>query len=211
LLFNIFDQYAERYDSWYQKNQVLFECEAKVIKALNLSGRGLSIGVGTGILDSQASIEIGVEPAPKMLRLASKRGLKTIRAVGEYLPFRNKCFDFSLMTVVLCFLESPEKAILEIKRVLRSNGELAICIVPKNSEWGKDYKKKGESGHVFYRHAKFYSLSELEGLLKIGFFEVISIKSTLSFLPSAIPKLEEPSENPKGRGFVCVKSRAIDC
>jgi len=202
----VFDQYADRYDAWYRKHRILFECEAKAIRALNLKGRGISIGVGTGILDSQAPIEIGVDPSLKMLKLALIRRIEPIRAVGENLPFKHGSFDFALMTVTLCFLDSPEKAILEAKKVLRSGGELVVCDIPRDSSWGKDYKEKAQAGHVFYIHAHFYSLWELEDLLKKCSLRAVAMKTTLSYPPSAKPRIEEPSEDPEGRGFVCVKA-----
>ena len=205
-LTKVFDRHAKKYDSWYQRHPVLFECEAKMVKALNLQGRGLSIGVGTGILDFQASIKVGVDPALNMLKLASSHGIEPVRAVAEYLPFREGSFDFALMTVTLCFLDSPEKALLEARRILRSSGELAVCIIPKDSAWGEEYMKKAEAGHVFYRYAHFYRLSELEGLLRKCSFKKVAIKATLSYLPSEKPRVEEPSENPEGKGFVCIKA-----
>ena len=54
----IFAANAERYDSWYREHREIFECEVKAVKALGLKGRGLSIGVGTGILDVQAGLKI---------------------------------------------------------------------------------------------------------------------------------------------------------
>jgi len=206
LPYKFFNEQAERYDSWYQRNPILFECEAKVIKSLNLRGKGLSIGVGTGILDIQAPIDIGVDPSLGMLRIASTRGITTIQAVGEYLPFRDEAFDFALMTVTLCFLDSPERAILEVRRVLRRRGELAVCIVPKDSSWGKEYMRRGESGHVFYRHAHFYTSLEAQKLLEKFSFKIVMVKSTLSYPPDEEPRIEEPSENPTGRGFVCLKA-----
>ena len=206
MAYKIFDQNAERYDSWYQRHPILFECEAKVLKELNIIGRGLSIGVGTGILDSKASIEIGVDLAPNILRFASDRGIIVIRAAAEYLPFRDRSFDFALMTTTLCFIDSPEEAIQEAKRVLRSEGKLIVCIVPRDSSWGEDYVKKAEAGNIFYRHAHFYTLSELEDLLRRFSFKVTTVTATLSYPPSAKPHIEEPSENPKSKGFVCIKA-----
>jgi len=85
-----------------------------------------------------------------MLKFASAYGIKIVRAVGEHLPFKDEAFDFTLLTVTICFLDSPKEAILEARRVLRRRGELAVCIVPRDSSWGKEYMKKGEAGHTFY-------------------------------------------------------------
>jgi len=206
LIYQVFDEHAERYDSWYRENPILFECEAKVIRSLKLQGRGLSIGVGTGTLDSQASVEVGVDPSVNMLKFASAYGVKPVRAVGEHLPFKDEAFDFTLMTVTICFLDSPEEAILEARRVLRRRGELAVCIVPRDSSWGREYMKKGEAGHIFYRHAHFYTLREIEQLLKKCSFRIVEVKSTLRYSPHEEPQVEEPSENPEGKGFVCIKT-----
>ena len=204
--FRVFDRYAERYDSWYQRHPVLFECEANVIRSLNLQGKGLSVGVGTGTLDFQASVDVGVDPSVSMLKIASTRGIEPIRAIGEGLPFKDGCFDFVLMTVTLCFLDFPEEALLEAKRVLRYGGSLAVCIIPRDSSWGKEYLKKAEAGHLFYRYARFYSLSELRELLRRCSFKEVAVKATLSYPPSEKPRIEEPWQNPEGKGFVCIKA-----
>jgi len=209
LSYKVFDEHAKRYDAWYQENPILFECEAKVIRALNLRGKGLSIGIGTGILDYQAPIEIGIDPSVNMLKLALARGVEPIRAVGERLPFRDETFEFVLMTVTLCFLDSPEEALLETRRILRRRGKLAVCIVPRDSSWGREYMKKAEAGHIFYRHARFYTLLEVEQLLKECSFKVVAVKSTLSYSPREEPRIEEPSESSEGKGFICIKAVKI--
>jgi len=209
LPYRVFNENAERYDSWYQENPILFKCEAKVIRSLNLRGRGLSIGVGTGILDCQAPIDVGVDPSVNMLKFASARGIEPILAVGEHLPFKNETFDFALMTVTICFLDFPEETLLETRRVLRRKGKLAVCIVPKDSSWGEEYIKKAQAGHIFYKHAHFYTLPEAENLLKKCSFKVLVIKSTLSYSPHEKPQIEEPSESREGKGFICIKAIKI--
>ena len=204
--YRVFEKHAERYDSWYRKNPVLFECEAKVVRSMNLRGKGLSIGVGTGILDCQAPIDVGVDPSLSMLKLALTRGISSIRAVGEKLPFKDEAFDFALMTVTFCFLDSPGKTLLEVRRILRRGGELAVCIVPKDSSWGEEYIKLGKAGHLFYSHAHFYTLLEAIELLEKYSFKTIMTRATLSYPPSEEPRIEEPSENPEGKGFVCIKA-----
>lgn len=204
--YEIFDQHAERYDLWYRKNKILFECEAETIRSLKLIGKGVSIGVGTGILDCQAPINVGVDPSLNMLKLALTRGAEPVRAVGEHLPFANGSFRFALMTVTVCFLESPQEAILEAGRVLEDGGYLAVCIVPRESSWGKEYMKKAKAEHVFYSHAHFYTVQEIERMLKNCCFETVSAKATLSYPPSEQPRIEEPSDDLEGKGFVCLKT-----
>ena len=206
MLHREFDKYAERYDSWYEENKAIFECESKAIKALDLHGKGLSIGVGTGMLDFHTPIDIGVDPSVNMLKHAKARGVKPVRAVGEFLPFRDESFDFVIIIATLCFLVSPKKAIREAWRTMRSRGELAICIIPRKSSWGKEYVKRGEAGHALYKYAHFYTLNEVKDMLNETSFTIISIKSTLSYSPHDEPRVEEPSDSPEGKSFVCIKA-----
>ncbi len=81
-----------------------------------------------------------------MLKFASAYRVKPVRAVGEHLPFKDETFDFILMTVIICFLDSPEEVILEAMRVLRYRGELAVCIVPRDSSWGQGVHEEGKGG-----------------------------------------------------------------
>jgi len=209
LSFRVFNEHAERYDRWYRENPLIFECEAKAIRSLNLAGRGLSIGVGTGVLDSQAPVEIGIDPSINMLKFASKRGVEPVQAVAETLPFRSEVFDFVLMTATLPFLDSPKEAVLEAWRVLHRGGFLAVCIIPRDSGWGREYVRKAKGGHLFYSHAHFYTLAEVKDLLENCSFKVMEVKATLSYTPSEKPRLEEPSTDPTGRSFVCIKAVKI--
>ncbi|MHA1309502.1 MAG: class I SAM-dependent methyltransferase [Candidatus Helarchaeota archaeon] len=209
MTFRVFNENFEKYDDWYKAHQIFFECEAKVLRELNLQGRGLSIGVGTGILDSQANIEIGIDPALNMLKIAANRKINVILASSEYLPFKQSTFDFILMVVTICFLEAPETSFKELKKVIKSKGILAICIVPKESSWGQTYMEKIKKGHTFYQYAKFYSIPEIDSLLKRHSFKIIETKSTLSYSPDSPPVIEEPSDSPENMGFVCIKSMKI--
>jgi hypothetical protein len=90
--------------------------------------------------------------------------------------------------------------------VLQASGYLALCIVPRESSWGKEYMKKAKAGHVFYSHARFQTVHEIEKILKRCSFKTVSVKATLSYPPSEDPRIEEPSEDPEGKGFVCLKT-----
>ncbi len=205
--YKVFDLYAERYESWYTRNPILFECEAETIRSLNLKGKGLSIGIGTGILDSQAPIDVGIEPSINMLKIALTRKIDLIRAVGEHLPIKNEAFDFVLMITTLCFVSSPQKTIEEAKRVLRCGGNLAICFIPRDSSWGKEYRKKAEAGHKIYSLAHFYTLSEVRRLLKRNLMHITSTKATITYSPSEKPKKEKPTDDPSNKSFICIKAK----
>jgi len=206
---DVFEQYSEEYDSWYSRHKEVYESEVLAIKDLGLRGLGLDIGVGTGALSYQTGVTIGIDPSLPMLRIAKKRGIEVVRAAGEYLPFRDRFLDYVIMTVTFCFLDNPGEVLKEAWRVLCEDGHLGICIVTRDSPWGKFYMRKASMGHRFYRFARFYTYTELLAILKEHMFETVSVKSTLSYPPQAEHRVEEPSESTVTKGFICVKSKKL--
>ncbi len=99
-----------------------------------LAGRVLDLGAGTGAnfpLYGPAARVVAVEPDPYMLRRALHRRALTrsgridlCQAVGEALPFRDASFDAVVATLVLCTVADPERALHEVRRVLRPTGRL---------------------------------------------------------------------------------------
>lgn len=201
-----FENHAEEYDLWYHRNKEILASELRLVESLGLTGLGLDVGVGSGIFANASRASVGVDPAANMLKIARRRGVDVIRAVGEHLPFRDGSFDFVITTVTLCFLERPLDVLEECKRVLRSEGCMAVCIVPRDSDWGRLYEKKRGEGHRFYKFAKLYECKEVESMLtKVG-FRILEVRSTLSYPPGASPRVEEPREGFRGEGFVCIKA-----
>jgi ubiquinone/menaquinone biosynthesis C-methylase UbiE len=204
--YKVFERFSEHYDAWYFRHPEILESEIRAIKALRLSGLGLDVGVGTGIFAHYVRANVGIDASCKMLRIAKKRGIQVIQALAELLPFPDETFDYALMIVTLCFLDNPKVVLKEVFRVLKHEGILGICIIRKDSPWGQFYIKKAKRGHRFYRYAHFYSLSELEELLKEHHFNVRQYKSTLTYSPSATPVVENPNKDPRIGSFVCIKA-----
>jgi len=105
-----------------------------VVREGDLRGRRvLDCGCGTGRLSkvlaaSTASKVWGVDPEPKMLRVAAKNvpasvGLKEGRA--EDLPFRDGWFERAVMWLV-CHLVDRPAAFWELRRVLAADGRLIV-------------------------------------------------------------------------------------
>lgn len=98
-------------------------------------GRVLEIGSGTGVnfpLYKRASRVSAIEPNPAML----KRSLPQIKmarvpidthiAKAENLPYSENTFDTVVGTLVFCTIPNPERALNEIQRVLKPEGELLL-------------------------------------------------------------------------------------
>ncbi|MEM4479077.1 MAG: class I SAM-dependent methyltransferase [Candidatus Methanomethylicaceae archaeon] len=206
----VFNEFAEEYDKWYEQNREVFESECKLISSLELEGFGIEIGVGTGIFAPFSKISIGIDPAINMLKIAKRRKIEVIRAVGEALPFRDEIFDFVIMITTLPFLRSTEMTLEEIRRILRSKGRVVIVDVPKNSKWGESYEEKKAKGHRFYKYANFYNFEEILELLKKKSFKIEKIKATLRQPPGEVKFVENPEDEFKGHGFVGIKAMKIE-
>ena len=202
---SVFDRYAERYDAWYARNRLIAESEARAVEALGLKGFGLEIGVGSGWFASRIGVDVGVDPAIEMLRLAKKRGIDVVQGVGELLSFRSNVFDYVLVVVTLCFADNPLALLREAWRVVRREGRIGVCIVPLDTPWGVFYEEKKREGHVFYSVARFYTLSEVIEMLENTGFTVEGYVGVLSYSPFEKPRLEEPRWGLKA-GFTCIRA-----
>ena len=101
-----------------------------------VSGRVLEIGGGTGAnlpFYGEGVEEIVItEPEEPMARrlerkLADHRlPARVVRAPAETLPFDDGSFDFAVSTLVLCTVNDPERALGEIRRLLKADGALVF-------------------------------------------------------------------------------------
>jgi len=197
-----------RYDEWYSRNRITAENEVKALKVLGLKGLGLEIGVGTGFFASKLNIRYGIDPSINMIKLARNRGIEVIASYGEYLPFRDRVFDFIAIIVTLSFVNDSLAVLHESWRVLRHGGLITVCIIPKDSEWGRYYRMYSKS--PFYRVAKFYSTSEVKTMLEKLGFKILKYVSTLSsYGPKDQPRYEEPKFNTVNGGFVCLLAMKV--
>lgn len=100
-------------------------------------GRVLEIGAGTGLnlahypdgLDELVLAE-PVEPMADRLELrrsALGRPARIVVAPAEVLPFEDGSFDTVVSTMVLCTVSDPDRAMAEVRRVLRPGGTLLFC------------------------------------------------------------------------------------
>ena len=97
-------------------------------------GRVVEIGAGTGLNiphypDGIAELVL-IEPEPGMRRRLARRLQRHARvarivdAPAERLPLADASVDTVISTLVLCTVDDPERALREITRVLRPDGQL---------------------------------------------------------------------------------------
>jgi ubiquinone/menaquinone biosynthesis C-methylase UbiE len=97
-------------------------------------GRVVELGAGTGlnIAHYPGGIDdlVLMEPEPAMRRKLARRlqrharAARIVDAPAECLPLTDESVDTVVSTLVLCTVDDPERALREIARVLRPDGQL---------------------------------------------------------------------------------------
>ncbi len=97
-------------------------------------GSVIEIGAGTGVNLAQYPAGLTevvlVEPESPMAeklqqhlgRIASP--VRIVQAPAELIPLPDDSFDFAVATLVLCTVENPQRALSELRRVLKPGGRL---------------------------------------------------------------------------------------
>jgi len=101
-------------------------------------GKVLEVGLGTGqnvahYHPGQVELVQAIDPAEELFELARQRiesqaiEIVYTPASAEKLPFEDASFDTVLITFTLCTIPDVEKALSEMRRVLKPNGSLIFC------------------------------------------------------------------------------------
>ncbi len=95
----------------------------------------LDVGCGTGITSDfrEYNIEVtGADPAKNLLEKAREKGIKTVRAEAESLPFRNSSFDLVTSITAIQNFNNIEKGLKEIRRV--GKGMFCLSFLKKSKK-----------------------------------------------------------------------------
>ena len=204
-----FDELSEAYDSWYERHRSEYLSELGCVRsAVPASGFGLEVGVGTGRFAAPLGIRVGIDPSGEMLVFARRRGVESVRAVGETIPFADNVFDYLLLVVTICFVDDPSAVIAEAGRVLRPGGTILVGIIDRESSLGRLYLRKKDKS-PFYRSARFFSVSEVLDLFPEDGWTDFGFRQTLF---AGEPESEKVQESRDGYGdgsFVAITARKI--
>lgn len=201
---SVYSQKALAYDQWFKDHHLIFQSELLAIKTLMpATDNILEVGVGTGVFAEALQVKKGLEPAEGMAALAKKRGIDLVQGYAEDMPFPDSSFDAVLMITVLCFLENPNKAFSEIRRVLKPDGQFILAILDKATPLGQLYDEHKHTD-AYFRYARFFTAEECITLLTQSGFKITDTRQTISSLN--LQDIEEPTEG-HGKGcFVVFKS-----
>jgi ubiquinone/menaquinone biosynthesis C-methylase UbiE len=206
-----FEEIAEAYDSWYDDNP-LFQCELNALNAVvSVSPLSLEVGVGSGRFSQALGIRYGVDSAPGLLALAKNRGVVSIQAMAEALPFKENSLEQVFFIFSLCFLKDSFKALQEAARALKRGGLLMIGFIPKDSNWGSLYEQKKQEGHPLYKYASFFCLEDLLSNIERMHFRVVGGASTLFQSPKLKKyQLEKPIKGLHSKaGFIILVAERL--
>ena len=142
----VFDDYAEKYDSWFLKNMIILESEiALLAHFLKKPGHALSVGCGSGLFemllqrDYGIVIEEGIEPSVEMAEIAHNRGLKVQIGVAESMNYKQNEFDTIIFNGSPSYIKNLKQAFKKAYRVLKLGGHILVLDVPKESSYALLY------------------------------------------------------------------------
>lgn len=115
------------------RNTVLVPYRERTIRAA--SGRVLEIGLGSGrnlpFYGASVKQVVGLEPAPKLLEMASRARheaipVEFVEASAEAIPLDDRSIDTVVTTWTMCSIPDVGRAVAEVRRVLKPTGKLVF-------------------------------------------------------------------------------------
>jgi ubiquinone/menaquinone biosynthesis C-methylase UbiE len=209
------EEVARRYDGWYLSPTGRYVERVENLLILDLLAptagqRLLDVGCGTGnhlLLFHQMGLDVtGIDPSEPMLHIArDKLGHRADLRVGvaEDLPFDDNSFDLGTVITALEFCEQPFRALAEAFRV--GSEKVFIGVLNRLSFTGIQRKLEGVIRPTLYRHARFYSIWELQymvrrilGVCRVTWGSVIWLPLPLRRWDQAVSGLIPRRKNPFG-------------
>ena len=171
------DRNANRYDRFMRRDRAAYEEMYKLIRPVVKAKTVLELASGTGliakhIVNAAAHIE-ATDASPEMIAEAKRdnRSAKLHFSVQNMfrLPYVDKSFDVVIVSNALHIVPQPEKALAEIRRVLKDDG---VLIAPTFTHAGNSFTGKVRAFFMklagFPLHSKWASEEYLRFLRQNG-------------------------------------------
>ena len=129
---NFWDRNAGRYDRFMRKDRAAYEEMYALIRPVVKAKTVLELATGTGLIAKHivnAAAHIEATDASAEMILEAKRDNRSAKlhfSVRDMfrLPYADKSFDVVIVSNALHIIPQPEKALAEIRRVLKDDGVL---------------------------------------------------------------------------------------
>lgn len=217
-----FEETTEDFDSWFNKNKVVFESELLAEKYfLSNPKNSVSVGVGSGLFASRLGIEYGIEPSKEMAKLAEKRGIRVKIGTAENVPLEDERFDTVLLSTVLSYANDRQKAVQEAYRILKHNGHIVASFLAREGSYAMMYdlaylrgKHDPETAPKypypikFIKETHWLSTGEINNLLEDAGFVNLKYVQTFTKHPKYTnDEVEEPIEGYEKGDYIVVQGR----
>ena len=174
---NFWDKNAGRYDRFMRKDRAAYDEMYELIRPVVKAKTVLELATGTGliakhIVNAAAHIE-ATDASAEMIAEAKRdtRSAKLHFSVQDMfrLPYANQSFNVVIVSNALHIVPQPEKALQEIKRVLKDDG---VLIAPTFTHAGNSFSGKVKAFFMklagFPLHSKWTSEEYLSFLRQNG-------------------------------------------
>ena len=174
---NFWDKNADRYDRFMRKDRAAYDEMYELIRPLVRHKTVLELATGTGliarhIVNAAAYIE-ATDASAEMIAEAKRdtRSAKLHFSVQDMfrLPYANQSFNVVIVSNALHIVPQPEKALAEIRRVLKDDG---VLIAPTFTHAGNSFSGKAKAFFMklagFPLHSKWTSEEYLRFLQQNG-------------------------------------------
>ena len=144
---NFWDRNAARYDRFMRKDRAAYDEMYELIRPIVRHKTVLELATGTGLIAKHivnAAAHIEATDASAEMILEAKRDNQSAKlhfSVQDmfHLPYADKSFDVVIVSNALHIVPQPEKALQEIKQVLKDDGTL---IAPTFTHAGNSFRGK---------------------------------------------------------------------
>jgi len=121
-------------------------------------GRALELGAGNGLnfphYPPEVEQVVAVEPEPYLRERAVEAAadapvpVEVVDATADRLPFDDDSFDVAVASLVLCSVPDQARALAELRRVLKPDGELRFYehVIPNKPRQAKLFRLADSSG-----------------------------------------------------------------
>ena len=146
---NFWDKNAGRYDRFMRKDRAAYDEMYELIRPVVRHKTVLELATGTGliakhIVNAAAHIEATDASAEMITEAKRTRSAKLHFSVQDMfrLPYANQSFNVVIVSNALHIVPQPEKALQEIKRVLKDDG---VLIAPTFTHAGNSFSGKARA------------------------------------------------------------------